>query len=105
MAELTQEEKNDLREWANKRKLYFLIFIVWAFALMPLIYYLAYKIFELDDSTKGIFSKVMTLVVFVVFFLDLRYRKKCPKCKSKIGELTLLITLPGKCEKCGVLFR
>ncbi len=116
MPELTKEQKDDLKNWFKKRKICFMIFVIWAFGVMPVVrmkllldaYSRAsfpFDPFYYDYNLDYYLGAGVLIMVLIALFIDIRYRKKCPNCNSKIGEYYLLFSLPEKCNKCGIKFK
>ncbi|MEW6108178.1 MAG: hypothetical protein AB1632_03265 [Nitrospirota bacterium] len=106
MTELTDEQKEDLEQWVGRRRKYIAAFVIWAFIIMPVLYFVLSRIFGFDNIYFLMFNKIMLLLILLALFFDIRYRKKCPNCGSAIGsELNMLINVPENCNKCKVKFK
>lgn len=108
LTQLTPLQKEDLKQWGKKREKNIYLFIIWAFIIMPVIFYILrlQKIINNDFSSAMMINSAMLAIIFLSFLIDIIGRKKCPSCNTKIGtqSSSFLITLPKRCDKCGVSF-
>ncbi len=100
MIELTTEQKEDLKRWEKQLHLISEIFIVWGCIMIPLLLFLS------DVYGDGVwYINAGIVVVLSVVALYIRHHKKCPNCKTIISSGYRIISLPEKCNKCGIKFK
>lgn len=100
MAQLTPEQKQNLKEWGRSLKIWFVVIMAWIFIISPTVFFVF--------KNKFWIIWFATEIIFIFLFIGvlvLRHHKKCPNCKARIGGWNKIISLPDTCYKCGVSFK
>jgi hypothetical protein len=101
MAELTSEQKRELRQWERRMRL--------ACAVIGTIFFL-YLLFGFltEDMASVVYAYLLLFAVSVLWGAHVRYKLRCPACGSRIGSWWGLLSyfgLPPGCRQCGASFR
>lgn len=101
MADLSTEQKRELRRWERQMKLTFAVAFVVFFLFVG---------FDLlvQDVPLLVYVYLMGVALAVLWGAYVRTHQKCPNCGSRIGSwfgLSAYLGLPDLCKNCGVSFR
>lgn len=107
MPELTEKQKEDLKNWEKNLRISFAAIMGWIFVVTPTSLLLLSKIFKVTSTPNiKIVSFINALIIITLWVMGMRMRyKKCPSCHCLIKGFFNLISLPDKCDRCGVKFK
>ena len=100
MAELTAEQKRELRRWERRMRL--------ASAVIGTIFFLFLLFgFLAQDIGSVAYAYLLLFAAAVLWGAHVRYGLRCPACGSRVGSGRGLLSyfgLPPGCKHCGAAF-